>query len=183
MKITKSQLKQIIKEEIEEILPRSEAAAKTYDELAAQIAEMILAHDKGLFGEAGGMDRGALLYVLEQAEKKYNELAAQEREEKNESVRITRRQLKRIIREAIDPAELEAWAGNALTNDPELQAKEVNHNSLEVDGIDHSDYPDYSDAYFSYGEYVDGIEMNDDELNKLGMENPDLLYDTVQEFI
>ena len=77
MKLTKSQLKQIIKEEIEEILPRSEAAAKTYDELAAQIAEMILAHDKELFGEASGMDRGALLYVLEQADEKYNELAAQ----------------------------------------------------------------------------------------------------------
>ena len=77
MKLTKSQLKQIIKEEIEEILPRSEAAAKTYDELAAQIAEMILAHDKELFGEAGGMDRGALLYVLAQTEKRYNELAAQ----------------------------------------------------------------------------------------------------------
>ena len=39
MKLTKSQLKQIIKEEIEEILPRSEAAAKTYDELAAQEEE------------------------------------------------------------------------------------------------------------------------------------------------
>jgi len=89
-----------------------------------------------------------------------------EEDEKNEGniMRISKRQLRRIIKE-------------------ELQAKEVNHNSLEVDGIDHSDYPDYSDAYFSYGEYVDGIEMNDDELNKLGMENPDLLYDTVQEFI
>ena len=43
MKLTKSQLKQIIKEEIEEILPRqpNRAAAKTYDELAEQIAEMI----------------------------------------------------------------------------------------------------------------------------------------------
>ena len=79
-------------------------------------------------------------------------------------MKITKRQLRRIIKE-------------------ELQAKEVNHDSLEVDGIDHSDYPDYSDAYFSYGEYVDGAEMNDDELAELGWENPDLLYNTVQEFI
>ena len=79
-------------------------------------------------------------------------------------MKISRRQLRRIIKE-------------------ELQAKEVNRNSLEVDGIDHSDYPDFSDAYFSYGEYMDGTEMNDDELNKLGMEDPDLLYDTVQENI
>ena len=77
MKLTKPQLKQIIKEEIEEILPRSEAAAKTYDELAAQIAEMIRAHEQEHW-EGGRMDRGSLLYVLEQAEKKYNELAAQE---------------------------------------------------------------------------------------------------------
>jgi len=71
MKITKAQLKEIIKEEIEEILPRSEAAAKMYRGLAAQIAEMILDLDKELFGPSGGMDRGALLYVLEQTEKMY----------------------------------------------------------------------------------------------------------------
>ena len=39
-------------------------------------------------------------------------------------MRITRCQLRRIIREAIDPREMEeplgGWAGNALTNDPEL---------------------------------------------------------------
>jgi hypothetical protein len=39
-------------------------------------------------------------------------------------MKITKRQLRRIIREAIDPREMEeplgGWAGNALTNDPEL---------------------------------------------------------------
>jgi hypothetical protein len=39
-------------------------------------------------------------------------------------MKITRRQLRRIIKEAIDPRETEeplgGWAGNALTNDPEL---------------------------------------------------------------
>lgn len=39
-------------------------------------------------------------------------------------MKITRRQLRRIIREAIDPRELEeplgGFAGDALTNDPEL---------------------------------------------------------------
>ena len=38
-------------------------------------------------------------------------------------MKITRRQLRRIIREAIDPRELEepvgGWVGNALTNDPD----------------------------------------------------------------
>jgi hypothetical protein len=39
-------------------------------------------------------------------------------------MKITKKQLRRIIREAIDPREMEeplgGWAGNALTNDPEL---------------------------------------------------------------
>ena len=39
-------------------------------------------------------------------------------------MKITRQQLRRIIREAIDSREMEepigGWAGNALTNDPEL---------------------------------------------------------------
>jgi hypothetical protein len=41
-------------------------------------------------------------------------------------VKITKRQLRRIIREAIDPREFEAplggWVGNALTNDPDYSA-------------------------------------------------------------
>lgn len=41
-----------------------------------------------------------------------------------DKMKITKRQLRRIIREAIDPREMEeplgGWAGNALTNDPEL---------------------------------------------------------------
>ena len=78
-------------------------------------------------------------------------------------MRITRRQLRKIIREAIDP-------------------KEVNRNSLEVD-FDPTDYPDYSDASFSYGEYTDGTEMTPDELDQLSDEDAGLLYDTVQEFI
>jgi len=106
-------------------------------------------------------------------------------------MKITKSQLKDIIKEEIestmDEGFLDIFKGLPATGRTqplqELQAKKVNRNSLEADGIDPSDYPDYSDAYFSYGEYVDGIEMNDDELNKLGMENPDLLYDTVQEFI
>ena len=39
-------------------------------------------------------------------------------------MKITKRQLRRIIKEAIDPREMEeplgGWAGNALTNDPYL---------------------------------------------------------------
>tara|TARA_R110000851_G_C13066328_1_gene564465 strand:- start:39 stop:290 length:252 start_codon:yes stop_codon:yes gene_type:complete len=82
-------------------------------------------------------------------------------------MKITKRQLRRIIKE-----ELEA-----------SPAKEVNHSSLEIEGIDHSDYPDYADAYASYGEYMDGTEMTDEELYAFQDDNPSLFYDIVQDFI
>ena len=63
------------------------------------------------------------------------------------------------------------------------RAKEVDHETLEVDGIDASDYPDFADAYFSYGKYTDGTEMTDDELYQLADEDPGLLNDMVQHFI
>ena len=93
MKLTKSQLKQIITEALEDQPaspmgppgPGKTAAVPTgipgtramYARvLAEEIAKMIRAHEREHW-EGGRMDRGSLLYVLEQAEKKYNELAAQ----------------------------------------------------------------------------------------------------------
>ena len=93
MKITKSQLKQIITEALED-QPASPMGRPSVGKTAAvptgilgtramyarvlaeEIAKMIRAHEQEHW-EGGRMDRGSLLYVLEQAEKKYNELAAQ----------------------------------------------------------------------------------------------------------
>jgi hypothetical protein len=67
-----------------------------------------------------GLQKGIIDKTVEDREDREEE----EREEKNESARITRRWLRKIIKEAIDPREMEeplgGWAGNALTNDPEL---------------------------------------------------------------
>ena len=82
-------------------------------------------------------------------------------------MKITKRQLRRIIKE-----ELEA-----------SQVKEVDHGTLEIEGIDHSDYPDYVDAYASYGQYTDGTEMTDEELQAFQDDNPYLFYDIVQDFM
>ena len=49
-------------------------------------------------------------------------------------------------------------------------------NNLEIDGVDSRDYPDFCDAFFSYGE-VDGREMTDDELEDLGNDYPEYLYE------
>jgi len=52
--------------------------------------------------------------------------------------------------------------------------KQINYDTLEVDGIDTNDAPDFSDAYFCYGEYTDGTELSDEALVKFSFS--DLLY-------
>ena len=82
-------------------------------------------------------------------------------------MKITRQRLKEIIKEEIQA----------------LGTKEIDLDSLEIEGIDHSDHPDYVDAYFSYGKYADGIEMTDIELETLKEDNPDLFYEKLKEFL
>lgn len=57
-----------------------------------------------------------------------------------------------------------------------LNGKVIDHTSLEVDGVDPKDYPDLVDSYFSYALYADGTELTDEELDQLGDEQADLLY-------
>jgi hypothetical protein len=45
--------------------------------------------------------------------------------------------------------------------------KEINYGTLELDGIDYNDAPDFCDAYFCYGEYTDGTEIEDEVLEEL----------------
>ena len=47
----------------------------------------------------------------------------------------------------------------------EVNGKAVDGSSLEVDGVDTKDYPDFTDAYISYGLFMDGTEMSDEELD------------------
>jgi hypothetical protein len=45
--------------------------------------------------------------------------------------------------------------------------KEINYGTLEMEGIDYNDAPDFCDAYFCYGEYTDGTEIEDEVLEEL----------------
>ena len=55
--------------------------------------------------------------------------------------------------------------------------KEINYDTLEIDGIDYNDAPDFSDAYFCYGEYTDGTKIEDGVLEDLSCS--DLKYEYV----
>ena len=60
-----------------------------------------------------------------------------------------------------------------------FDGKQVLVSSLEIEGVDRKDYPDFTDAFFSYGEYADGLEMSDVELEKFQNENLELLNELI----
>ena len=48
-----------------------------------------------------------------------------------------------------------------------IDGKEVRRNSIEIDGIDMNDYPDFSDAYIIAAKFVDGTELDEDQIEQL----------------
>jgi hypothetical protein len=62
-----------------------------------------------------------------------------------------------------------------------LNGKQVDVNSIEVDGIDRSDYPDFSDAFISKAFFVDGTELSDVEVQQLESENYGLAHELAHE--
>lgn len=61
----------------------------------------------------------------------------------------------------------------------EFNGKQIDVNSLKIEGVDRRDYPDFVDAFFTYGEYSDGMEMSDIELQKFTDENGELLNELI----
>jgi hypothetical protein len=59
--------------------------------------------------------------------------------------------------------------------------KEIDYDTIEIDGIDMSDYPDFCDAYISYAEYIDGEPLTDIELAKLTEDEGDLINSRIHE--
>ena len=62
-----------------------------------------------------------------------------------------------------------------------INGKEVELKSLELDGVDMSDFPDFVDAYVVSGNFKDGTEMNDDEIDELNMDHPDVVQELVHD--
>jgi ABC-type transporter MlaC component len=58
-----------------------------------------------------------------------------------------------------------------------LNGKEVDKESIELDGVDPRDYPDFSDAYISDASYVDGTRLSAQDIEKLEKENYGLVND------
>jgi hypothetical protein len=88
----------------------------------------------------------------------------------------------RVIQQAMDKAEGLIVLQRTHTLDGRRVHKVVDTGSLEIDGVDGRDAPDFSDAYFSAGQFKDGTEMSDEELNELAAEHPDLLYEKIYHY-
>lgn len=59
--------------------------------------------------------------------------------------------------------------------------KNININSIEIEGIDIKDYPDYCDAFISYAEYKDGTILNDEQVEKLNEDHSEIVNELIHE--
>jgi len=63
-----------------------------------------------------------------------------------------------------------------------INGRAVDINSLDVDGVDPQDRPDFVDAYFVSGNYQDGDELSDEELDYLTSEYPEIVGDLANQY-
>jgi hypothetical protein len=56
-----------------------------------------------------------------------------------------------------------------------INGKEINVGSIEVEGVNSWDRPDFADAYITYAEFMDGTPLNDEELVQLEQQHGDLV--------
>jgi len=64
-----------------------------------------------------------------------------------------------------------------------IDGKEVNIGSIEPSNISPDDYPDFSDAYAANAEFMDGIELTDEQLAMLDDQYPDVVRNRAEEKI
>jgi len=73
---------------------------------------------------------------------------------------------------------------NKNTNDNlSFKGGNVSYNSLQVEGVDTKDYPDFCDCWIGYGEWEDGTELSESELEDLQTTYTDLAYELAIDFI
>ena len=68
--------------------------------------------------------------------------------------------------------------GEGKLKEVKINNKEVDVNTIEIEGVDRSEGPDDGtvDAFASYAEFYNGGKLNDNQLDKLTNENPDLIH-------
>jgi hypothetical protein len=62
-----------------------------------------------------------------------------------------------------------------------IDGKQVNLNTIQIDGIDTNDYPDFVDAYIGNASFVDGTPLSDDQCLALSQNYPQVVSDNIQD--
>lgn len=63
----------------------------------------------------------------------------------------------------------------------DMLGKEIDYDTIEIEGIEMFDYPDFCDAYIASASYTDGTPLTDEELEKLTEEEGDLINSMIHE--
>jgi len=71
---------------------------------------------------------------------------------------------------------------HAYSSTVHINGRAVDINSLDVDGVDPQDRPDFVDAYLVSGNYQDGDELSDEELEYLTSEYPEIVGDLANQY-
>lgn len=64
-----------------------------------------------------------------------------------------------------------------------LNGREVDPQSINIEGVDRADYPDFADAFIAEAVWMnDGTALDDEELNQLTDENGELVNQLAHEY-
>lgn len=81
------------------------------------------------------------------------------------------------IMQETNEVDLEEVVKEGTSKPVTINGKEVDVSSLEIEDVDSRDYPDFSDAFLSFGLFVDGTEMSEDELEIFRDQYGDIFWD------
>jgi len=153
-------------EEVEEVIP--EAGSPMEDSRTEQIIQMLKDMD---------VDGETMEYILRQVgmdDQIANQLVNNPAEYEDE-----------VSRSVGESRELRGMAEQELHDNSStvhVNGRAVDVNSLDVDGVDPNDRPDFVDAYFVSGNYQDGEDLSDEELDYLTAEYPEIVGDLANQY-
>lgn len=66
-------------------------------------------------------------------------------------------------------------------DNPVIEGRAVNINTVVVDGIDSRDFPDFSDAFVLRAKFIDGSWLSNEQLELLADQYPEMLFEMAAE--
>jgi len=91
-------------------------------------------------------------------------------------------QLKKLIKEIVCEIREEKKTLNESSGHPiPFNGRFVDPSTIKIGDVDPRDYPDFSDSFVEAASYVDGTPLSEDECQRFGEENGELVNDIAHE--